>query len=200
MEEYKKETIKSYNKNAKNFSEKFKKLMDLKRRHEFQRFIELLSGDKILDLGCGSGAHSYYFSSKGLNVTSIDISEEIINLCKEKGLNAFVMDIEDLKFEDDSFDGIWAVTSLLHVPKPKITAVINKIYKILRKEGILYICVKEGEGEGLIKDKDSDSRRFFAFWKKEELLELFKENFNLIEFGKTRLGNIVFLGGFFRKA
>lgn len=199
MEKYKEETINSYNKHAKDFSKKFQELTDLKRIYEFQRFIGLLSGKNILDLGCGSGDHSDYFAKRGLNVTCADISEEIIKLCKEKGLNADVMDIENLTFDNFSFDGIWAVTSLLHVPKSKLPPVINKLHQILREKGILYVCVKEGKGEGLIKDKEFDSQRFFAFWEKEELLKLFEKKFSLIEFGEARLGHTNFLKFFFRK-
>ena len=126
--DYKKETIKSYDKNAKDLSKKFKELMDLKRRYEFPRFVSLLKGKKILDLGCGSGDHSLYFKKRGLDVVSVDLSKEMINLCKEKGLNALVMDIEDLDFKDKSFDGIWAVTSLLHVQKSKLGKVIKTIF------------------------------------------------------------------------
>lgn len=199
MESYKEETIKSYNKNARELAEKFKNLMDLNKRKEFQQFLDLLQGKKILDLGCGSGDHSLWFSQKGLDVKAIDISEEMIKLCKEKGVNAEVMDIEDLKFKDESFDGIWAVTSLLHIPKAKIPVVINKLSNILKSKGILHVCVKEGKGEGLIKDKDSDSQRFFSYWEKEELLNLFKERFELIEFIRCKLGHTIFLHFLFRK-
>ena len=199
MENYKEETINSYNKNAKEFSKKFQELTDLKRRHEFSRFISLLSGKDILDLGCGSGDHSDYFAKQGLNVTCIDISEEMIKLCKEKGLNALVMDIENLKFDDNAFDGVWAVTSLLHIPKLKLPSVIDKLHLILKDKGILHVCVKEGKGEGLIKDKEFDSQRFFSFWEKEGLLKLFEKKFSLIEFGKVRLGHTEFLQFFFKK-
>ncbi|MFH1710942.1 MAG: class I SAM-dependent methyltransferase [Nanoarchaeota archaeon] len=199
MENYKEETIKSYNQHAREFSEKFRELTDLKRRHEFSRFTDLLSGKDVLDLGCGSGDHSDYFVKQGLNVTCIDISEEMINLCKEKKLNARVMDIENLSFDDKVFDGVWAVTSLLHVPKLNLSAVIDKLHQILRDKGILYVCVKEGKGEGLIKDKGFDSQRFFSFWEKEELLGLFGKKFSLIESGKARLGHTDFLQFFFRK-
>ena len=199
MEKYKEETINAYNKNAGFFSQKFKELTDLKRRYEFQRFIDLLSGKDILDLGCGSGDHSEYFVKQGLNVRCIDISKEMIRLCKKKGLNASVMDIEDLRFTPESFDGIWAVTSLLHIPKAKISLVMDKLYKILKNNGILYVCVKEGEGEGLIEDKELNSQRFFSFWKKEELLKTFDKKFHLIEFREAKLGHTNFLQFFFRK-
>src|SRR3989338_8455892 len=114
--DYKKITIESYNKDAKKFSKEFKAMNSIK-SHRFQKFIGLLKGGKILDLGCGSGDHSLYFKQRGLDVTSIDLSKEMVKLCNEKGLNALLMDIENLKFEDKLFDGVWAATSLLHIPK-----------------------------------------------------------------------------------
>lgn len=200
MEKYKKETIDAYNKNAKIFSHKFKNLTDLKRRYEFHKFMDLLQGKDILDLGCGSGDHSEYFAKNGLNVTCIDLSKEMIKLCKEKKLNALIMDIESLKFNPESFDGIWAVTSLLHIPKAKIPLVINNLHRILKNEGILYVCVKEGEGEGLIKSEEYDSQRFFSFWKKEELLNMFNKKFSLIKFEEAKLGHTNFLQFFFKKS
>ncbi len=196
---YKEKTIESYNKNAGELSKKFKKLMDLKKRYEFQRFVDLLNGDKILDLGCGSGDHSVYFREIGLDVTAIDLSEEMIKLCKEKGINAFVKDIENLDFEDNSFDGLWAVTSLLHIPKLKIKNVIENLGRILNEKGILYVCIKEGEGEDFVEDKFGDTSRFFVFWREDEFLKLFEDKFVLIENKKTQLGDTTFIQAFFRK-
>ncbi len=199
MVDYKKTTIESYNQNAKELSEKFKELTDLKERYEFPRFISLLKGKKILDLGCGSGDHSLYFKEKGLDVISIDLSEEMVNLCNKKEINAHLMDIEHLQFENDSFDGVWAVTSLLHIPKSKLDDVIRRLNLILKDAGILYVCVKEGVGEGLIEDKTGLTKRFFAFWQEEEMKLIFEKHFTLIEISKFKLGNTVFLKAFFMK-
>jgi len=73
----------------------------------------------------------------------------MIRLCREKGLEAHKMDIEDLKLEDNSFDGVWAHTSLLHVPKAKLKNVLEKISGILKKDGMFFSAVKEGDSEGL---------------------------------------------------
>ena len=196
---YKKKTIESYNKNAKEFSKKFKDNMDLERRREFQRFIDLLNGKKILDLGCGSGEHSLFFKEQGLDVTAIDLSEEMIKLCKEKGLNVFLMDIENLNFPENSFDGIWAVSSLLHIPKHKIDKVLKKLNALLKNNGILYICLKEGNGEEAIKDNFENTSRFFSFWQEDELKETFGNYFIPIESKKVELTNKTLLQAFFRK-
>jgi SAM-dependent methyltransferase len=199
MEDYKARTVESYDKNALKFSEKFKRLSDVNRRAEFGRFIGLIPGKRMLDLGCGAGDHAKYFSGMGLDVTCVDISEQMVKLCKEKGLNALVMDIEDLKFKGNEFDGIWAVTSLLHIPKSKLPKVVDKLHEILAPNGILYVCVKKGDGEGMVKDEDSDSKRFFAFWKNEELSNLFRERFYALESGEVKFGQRVYLQLFFRK-
>ncbi len=196
--DYKKKTIESYDKYAKDFSHKFKNLTNLDERPEFQRFISLIHGKKILDLGCGSGDHALYFKQKGFEVTAIDLSNEMIKLCKEKGINAKKMDIEKLEFKDNTFNGIWAVTSLLHIPKQKIGRIIKKLSKILRYNGLLYICMKEGKGEKLEKEPNG-SERYFAYWKEEELKKAFKEHFTLIDSEKVHANNTTFIQMFLRK-
>ena len=200
MEDYKKTTLASYKENALELAKKFEKLTDVKKRYEFGRFIELVPGNKILDLGSGSGDHALYFSQQGLDVTCIDLSPEMIKLCKEKDLKAFVMDIENLEFEANSFNGIWAVTSLIHIPKSKILKVLEKINIILKEKGIFYVCVKEGKGEEFVTDKDNpNTKRFFSYWTEDELKNIFGKYFDFIELKKAQLGHTTFLNAFFRK-
>ncbi len=123
----------------------------------------------------------------------------MIELCKERGLNAEIMDIEDLQFSDETFDGIWSVTSLLHVPKSKIQEVVKMLHRILKSEGIIYICVKKGEGERLIQDNNLDSKRFFSFWNMEDLISIFKKGFEVIEYKENLVGHTIFLQLFLRK-
>jgi len=199
MEDYKKDTMASYDKYCDEYSKKFGKLLEIQRRYEFGRFLELMEGDEILDLGCGSGDHATYFSELGMNVSCIDLSSEMIKECKAKGLNAEVMDIEDLKFGDESFDGVWAVTSLLHVPKKNFLKVGRKLHSILRDDGMLYVCLKKGEGEGFVDNDYEDSRRFFSYWGLDEIVERLSGLFEVVESREVNLGEVTFLEIFFRK-
>jgi len=188
---YKEETINAYNKGAETFAKKFKERFDLKRRKEFQIFINNLPGKKILDLGCGAGDHSLYFKEQGLDVTSIDLSDEMIKLAKQKGLNAIKMDIEDLKFNANTFDGIWAACSLQHVQKKDLPRVLFNLRDILKDKGILFINVFEGEGEENREGKFG--RRFFSYWKEEELMSILEKDFDLINFYRASRNERVFL-------
>jgi ubiquinone/menaquinone biosynthesis C-methylase UbiE len=196
---FKDTTIESYDKNATEFSIKFKQLMEFQKLDEFPTFLNLLKGPKILDLGCGAGDHTLFFKEQGFQAIGIDLSESMIQLCKKKGIDAEVMDIENLTFSNNTFDGIWATTSLLHIEKKNITPVIKKMYDILKKEGTLHVCVKKGRGEELIFDKNSSQKRFFAFWEEEELIKQFEPYFEVIKSQVKTFKNIDFLNIFFQK-
>jgi len=74
---------------------------------EADRFLSSVSdGGRILDAGCGVGVHSLYFKDGGYRVVSIDLSPKMVEICQSKGLDAKLMDLENLQFSDDYFDGV----------------------------------------------------------------------------------------------
>ncbi len=46
------------------------------------KFIGLINGIEVLDIGCASGRESKYLCEKGFNVTGIGITEEFLNIAK----------------------------------------------------------------------------------------------------------------------
>jgi len=194
MDEYKKVTLDSYKKNAKIFNENFKGAFNLVKRSEFTKFMNLLTGKKILDVGCGSGEHSLWFANQGLDVTAFDLSPEMVEFARGNGVNAHVRDMEDIDFEESSFDGVWVVASLLHLKKENVPKVISSFSKILNKKGVLFIVLKEGNGDGMIKDtQNASTSRYFSYWQEKELLKVLEPHFDLIEFWKDKPRDATFL-------
>lgn len=186
MSNYKSETKEAYDKFAPEFEKKFEEHFYKYVQEKADKYIILLKGKTILDLGSGPGNHAIYFKQKGLNVFCLDNSEEMIKLCKEKGLYAKLGDIEDLKFAPESFDGVWAYASLLHIPKEKIGTILEKIYLILKKEGLLAIALKEGSGEGFETDERyPGSKRWFSYYSEEEIGGIFGKYFVIKAHSKT---------------
>ena len=171
MDDYKEITKSYYNKCALEYEEKTKNFVKNYIFNEINLFLQSLTGKKILDLGSGPGRNSLYFKEKGFEPVCIDISEEMIKLCKEKGLNAQTMDIENLEFDDNSFDGIWAYLSLFHLPKNNLVKVLYKIKKIIKEKGIFFVSVKEGDFEGYEGiehhhyKKPENKKRFSCYYK-----------------------------------
>ena len=140
-----KKTLDYYNKNADAFaagtvSVDFKKTQD--------RFIGALQGKKVLDFGCGSGRDSKYFLEAGLDVVATDGSEELCKVAgKYTGLPVQQMLFEELD-DKNRYDGIWACSSILHLPKNELKIVFFKMVDALTSNGIIYTSFKYGDFEG----------------------------------------------------
>lgn len=171
--DFKKTTITSYDETAHDYETLVKSFEILPQLEIFAEMID--SGGTILDLGCGPGQHSKYFCDLGFKVTGIDLSEKMISLAKSKyrTIDFQVMDIENLEFKNNRFDGIWASASLLHIEKSKFTKVLFNLKDILKDNGILYISLKIGFGERMIHDDRYYSvLKFFSFFQFAEIEDI----------------------------
>ncbi len=158
-------TIEYYNNHAEEFCAKTK---DADMSYCYEKFKQYLKPNgKVLDVGCGSGRDSKRFIEDGYQVEAIDASEEICKYAsKFFGKQVKCQRIEEITYENE-FDGIWACASLLHVAKEEMSAVIEKLCKTLKKNGILYASFKLGSGE-----RFADGR-FFNDYAENEIIEIF---------------------------
>ncbi|MFA5406358.1 MAG: class I SAM-dependent methyltransferase [Candidatus Nanoarchaeia archaeon] len=173
MDNEKRITIETYDKIA----EKFDLVTNNLSPAHTDLFIESIIGKKILDVGSGPGRDASYFQLNGFNVTCIDLSDSMIELCKNKGLNAIKMDLEKIIFPDQSFDGVWANTSLIHIPKNHFPSALDGLYRVLKPDGILGLSMKNGSSEGFKKSKwYGDKERFYALYSNDELTALLEKH------------------------
>ena len=149
-------TIDYYDQNAANFIESTQ-AVDMHLAQD--RFLALLlSGGNILDFGCGSGRDTKYFMDKGYVVDATDGSAEICKLASEfTGIQVKHMLFQELSAEDQ-YDGIWACSSVLHLPKSELSDVFQKMIRALTDHGVIYTSFKYGTFEG-----ERDGRYFTDF-------------------------------------
>ena len=179
-----KKTIEVYDKNAKEYVDfSYPQLLQF----HLTQFISYLPKDaKILDAGCGSGKDAEYLVEEGFKVSAIDISSNILKEAS-KIVDASVefeqMDILNLKFEDNAFDGVWCEAVLFHIPKEYVMGALEGFYRVMKDKGVIHISVKEGEGEKMVEfPKTGNEPKFFAFYKENELVDLIKKaGFSLIK-------------------
>ena len=139
-------TLGYYNKNSVDFVHSTR---DVDFREIQDKFLGLIAPKSlILDFGCGSGRDTKYFLSKGYAVEAWDGS---IELCK--AASEFTqIDVKNKLFQDLSvyslYDGIWACSSILHLPLDELILVMTKIESALKNHGILYTSFKYGEFSG----------------------------------------------------
>ncbi|MBD2015737.1 class I SAM-dependent methyltransferase [Microcoleus sp. FACHB-53] len=97
----------------------------------------------ILEIGVGLGSDHFRFAQGGNRMTALDLSQEHLRQTtrhlKLEGLSTTPIygDAEQMPFEDESFDLVYAFGVLHHTPNTE--AAIREIYRVLRPEGTAII-------------------------------------------------------------
>ncbi len=108
----------------------------------------LPQGGSILDFGCGSGRDTKYFLSRDFLVTATDGSEELCKFASQyTGIFVKHMLFQELD-EKEQYDGIWACSSILHLPLEELMPVLEKMAIALKHRGIIYTSFKYGNFAG----------------------------------------------------
>lgn len=103
---------------------------------------------RILDFGCGSGRDTRYFLNHGFQVDAVDGSSEMCRIAGEyTGIPIRQMLFQELDTVD-TYDGIWACASILHLSRSELTDVFHRMAAALRKNGMIYASFKYGSFEG----------------------------------------------------
>jgi len=130
-------------------------------------------GARILDLGAGTGQYGARFAAAGASVHAVDLTPAHVDLCRAKGLGAQVLDFTREGLGEELYDGVWALNSLLHVPKDQLPGVIERIRNCLVVGGLALICVWGGiELEGTRAEDGFDPPRFLAFYTDEQFARI----------------------------
>jgi len=158
---------------------------------ELERFAKLLpDAGHILDSGCGVGKPvSQFMTQRGFQVTGVDISSKMIELAKENVPEGefYQMNILEMDFQDNSFDGIICVYTLWHIPRSNHSSIIRNFHRMLKKNGILILNTGIHESEGM--------SQFFGepmLWStnnpKKTLSDVINSGFEIIFEGVMKLG------------
>lgn len=94
----------------------------------------------LIEFGCGTGYFTKKLSDKSESIISTDISEEMLDIAQErlKEIEFQVMDIQDCKFDADTFDTAFMGLVLLFADDPM--KALKESRRILRPEGSLIIA------------------------------------------------------------
>jgi len=127
------------------FNELAQKPLDRLLLNKFAKLVEGLG--PVCDLGCGPGQIARYLRDKGLPAFGLDLSAKMVE--KARQLNPDIKfiqgDMTNLEAEDESWGGIAAFYSIIHIPHEQVTDTLRELRRVLVPGGWLLLSFHIGD-------------------------------------------------------
>ena len=118
---------------------------------------------KILDIGAGNGFIEEFLIGKKVEIFGNDISGVAIRNLKTRFKGIFRKEsIYKMRYSGGTFDAIFALEVLEHIPPSKIFKVLKKIKEILCKNGSFIVSIPTNEGLDKMKTNPSGHVRTYT--------------------------------------
>lgn len=128
---------------------------------------------RVLDLGVGAGIPvARALAGHGCTVVGIDVARSMLQLTRAKVPSARLaqMDMANLGFASNSFDGVTAFYSIFHSARENHEAILGYVARILRPRSPLLISVGNGAWEG--EEEFHGVRMFWSHWEPERYVTM----------------------------
>ena len=140
----------SYDQVAKEYAEKFKDEMDDKPfdRDCLDRLAREVGGlGPICDMGCGPGQIARYLHRQGVDTLGIDLSPRMVAEAQRLNPNIHFHqgDMLALPDADNTYGGIAAFYSIIHIPRVKVIDALRELKRVLKPGGVLLITFHIGD-------------------------------------------------------
>lgn len=134
------------------------KTASLKPSGHLASFVSLLPRNaRVLDAGCGAGRDLAAFARAGVEAFGLDRSLRLSTIARlGTGRPVVTGDLRAPPFDPATFDGVWAMASLLHLEPEEVVPTLRSLSRLLRPQGLLFASVKRGVGPA----RDADGRWF----------------------------------------
>lgn len=132
------------------------KEIDQIEKQAIRQLMEPLKPGNMLEIGCGTGHWTTFFSEMGFQVTATDVSEAMLSIAQTKPIEYVEFlkaDVLQLPFPDHHFDLVAVITALEFCGN--IEQAFSEIKRVLKPNGWLIAgCLNANSILGKTKDQD----------------------------------------------
>jgi SAM-dependent methyltransferase len=101
----------------------------------------------ICDVGCGPGQVARYLHDKGVKACGLDLSQGMVERARSLNPDIQFRQGDMLALDgvaDDSYGGVAAFYSVIHVPRPSLAQALGELKRVLRPGGVLLLTFHIG--------------------------------------------------------
>lgn len=100
----------------------------------------------VCDLGCGPGQVARYLQAQGVDVSGYDLSAKMVDLARQlnPGIEFYQGDMTALEVANESWAGIAAFYSIIHIAPELMSRTLRQLWRVLRPNGLLLISFHIG--------------------------------------------------------
>lgn len=141
------QTIAAYDQFSTQYSDRWFKSEVI--RDFFKRFLSLLDETAVvLDAGCGSGREVKELSDRRIDCVGIDLSYETVKQARLNVPSGYfrVMDVRNLEYPDNIFDGLLCVAVLHHLFERDFKKAILEFQRVTKPGGVIALTIRMGDG------------------------------------------------------
>jgi SAM-dependent methyltransferase len=127
--------------------ERLTRPVDPRRRAARNRFLASLSPGAphaVLEIGSGPGRDAVAFIGAGHHYVAVELSIEHARRCHTTGAPVVLASARRLPFAAASFDAVWTMSTLMHVPNSAIGAALSEVSRVLAPGGTAAVGVWGG--------------------------------------------------------
>ena len=110
------------------------------------RYLDVMPGGKLLDVGCGSGDWMAQMKERGWEVWGVDFDPQAVQTARNRGLRVEQGSLEGQRYETGSFDAIVLNHVIEHVPDPRST--LGECHRLLKPGGKLALFTPNANSLG----------------------------------------------------
>ncbi len=132
------------------------------------------SAGRVVDLGCGTGAHATDYLAERFSVVGVDISRCGVAAARLRlpGAHFVVADMATVQFRPASFDLVTAFFSLIHVPRDEHAQVLDNIRSWLRPRAVAILVMGAGRGGEGVEPDWLGAPMYWSNWDRDTNLKL----------------------------
>jgi len=144
-------------------------------RKKENSMIRKFAEGKVLDIGCGTGCHMghSWFKPAGIDITGVDISDDMLEIARKSGHDVRKARAESLPFSDKAFDTAFCFFAVLNMCDS--SAVVREMARVLKPGGhaLLSLSSIHDKRQFRISKQRVELKKLFS---KEELIRSFERN------------------------